>query len=198
MKKTGTIAAGVAVLVLLAAGAAWWTQRTPWGTPGDRPPLSGAVASFVLADRPEPAPEITFSDAAGNTLHLADFKGRVVLLNLWATWCAPCVKEMPALDRLEAKLGGPDFTVLALSIDREGLAKVQPFFEQNRIAALAPYLDQAGRAPALFGARGLPTTILIDRDGTVIGRQEKAAEWDDDGTQTLLRFYLDRGKAGSA
>ncbi|MBW8725859.1 MAG: TlpA family protein disulfide reductase [Inquilinus limosus] len=195
MRKRATIAAGVAGLaLLLAAGAAWWTQRTPEG----RPPLGGTVASFVLADRPEPAPEITFSDAAGNTLRLADFKGKVVLVNLWATWCAPCVKEMPALDRLQAKLGGADFAVLALSIDREGLAKVQPFFDAHKIAALAPYLDTGGRSPAQFGARGLPTTLLIDRDGTVVGRQEGAAEWDDDSSIALLRYYLDRGKAGSA
>jgi thiol-disulfide isomerase/thioredoxin len=195
MRKRATIAAGAAGLaLLLAAGAAWWTQRTPEG----RPPLGGTVASFVLADRPEPAPEITFSDAAGNTLRLADFKGKVVLVNLWATWCAPCVKEMPALDRLQAKLGGADFGVLALSIDREGLAKVQPFFDAHKIAALAPYLDTGGRSPAQFGARGLPTTLLIDRDGTVVGRQEGAAEWDDDSSIALLRYYLDRGKAGSA
>ena len=195
MRKRATIAAGVAGLaLLLAAGAAWWTQRVPEG----RPPLGGTVASFVLADRPEPAPEITFSDAAGNTLRLADFRGKVVLVNLWATWCAPCVKEMPALDRLQAKLGGADFTVLALSIDREGLAKVQPFFAANKIGALAPYLDPGGRSPATFGARGLPTTLLIDRDGTVVGRQEGAAEWDDDSSVALLRYYLDRGKAGSA
>jgi len=195
MRKGLRIVAGAAGLaVVLAAGAAWWTLRAP----KDRPPLGGAVASFVLADRPEPAPEITFSDAAGNTLRLADFRGKVVLLNLWATWCAPCVKEMPALDRLQAKLGGPDFAVLALSIDREGLAKVQPFFAQNRIASLPPYLDQGGRAPAAFGARGLPTTLLIDRDGRVIGRQEGAAAWDDDSAVALLRFYLDRGKAGAA
>lgn len=194
MRKRATIAAGVAGLaLLLAAGAAWWTLRTPEG----RPPLGGTVASFVLADRPEPAPEITFSDATGNTLRLADFKGKVVLVNLWATWCAPCVKEMPALDRLQAKLGGADFTVLALSIDREGLAKVQPFFAANKIGALAPYLDPGGRSPAQFGARGLPTTLLIDRDGTVVGRQEGAAEWDDDSSVALLRYYLDRGKAGS-
>lgn len=195
MRKRATIAAGAAGLaLLLAAGAAWWTQRTPEG----RPPLGGTVASFVLADRPEPAPEITFSDAAGNTLRLADFKGKVVLVNLWATWCAPCVKEMPALDRLQAKLGGPDFAVLALSIDREGLAKVQPFFAQNRIAALAAYLDPAGRSPALFGARGLPTTLLIGRDGTVIGRQEGGAAWDEEAAIRLMRYYLDLGKAKSA
>lgn len=194
MSRRGTIAAGVAGLVLLlAAGAAWWTLRAPEG----RPPLGGAVASFVLADRPEPAPEITFSDGAGNTLRLADFKGRVVLLNLWATWCAPCVEEMPALDRLEAKLGGPDFTVLALSVDREGLAKVQPFFAEHGIAVLDAYLDPAGRSPTLFGVRGLPTTLLIDRDGTVVGRQEGAAEWDDDGALRLLGYYLDRGEAGA-
>lgn len=195
MRKRATIAAGAAGLaLLLAAGAAWWTQRAPEG----RPPLVGTVASFVLADRPEPAPEITFSDAAGNTLRLADFKGKVVLVNLWATWCAPCVKEMPALDRLQAKLGGADFAVLALSIDREGLAKVQPFFDAHKIAALAPYLDPGGRSPAQLGARGLPTTLLLDRDGTVVGRQEGAAEWDDDSSIALLRYYLDRGKAKSA
>jgi thiol-disulfide isomerase/thioredoxin len=195
MRKRATIAAGLAGLVLLlAAGATWWTLRAP----GDQPPLDGAVASFALADRPEPAPEITFSDAAGNTLRLADFRGKVVLVNLWATWCAPCVKEMPALDRLQARMGGADFAVLTLSIDREGLAKVQPFFAQNKIAALPTYLDPTGRAPAILGVRGLPTTLLIDRDGTIVGRLEGGAAWDDDGAARLIHYYLDRGKARSA
>src|SRR5262249_41310529 len=140
---------------------------------GQEPPKD-----FVLHDAPRPVAAIKFDDAQGQSRSLADFKGKVVLLNIWATWCGPCRKEMPALDRLQAALAGPDFEVVALSIDRGGMDAVRKFFADTGIRNLAMYLDSAGQALRQLGAVGLPTTLLIERDGREIGRLIGPAEWD--------------------
>ncbi|MDE2166340.1 MAG: TlpA family protein disulfide reductase [Alphaproteobacteria bacterium] len=143
-------------------------------------------------DKPRSLPELHFANADGKDLSLGDFRGRVVLLNLWATWCVPCRKEMPTLDRLDAKLGGPGFEVVALSIDRRGLAAVQPFFKELGIKALRIYLDQSGKAAFTLDAPGLPTTLLIDRDGREIARKIGPAEWDSPEIEEVIRQHLSR------
>lgn len=119
-----------------------------------------------------------FVDGGGRDLTLADFRGRVVLLNVWATWCAPCREEMPTLDRLQAQLGGEDFHVLPLSIDRAGLGPVRRFYEEIGIAHLDMYLAEDIRAMLAFAVIGLPTSLLIDRQGRERGRLAGPAEWD--------------------
>ena len=119
-----------------------------------------------------------FVDGDGRDHTLADFRGRVVLLNVWATWCLPCREEMPTLDALQARLGGPDFHVLPLSIDQAGLAPVRRFYAQIGIRHLDMYLAESIRVLAAFAAAGLPTTILIDRAGRERGRLVGAADWD--------------------
>lgn len=119
-----------------------------------------------------------FVDGAGRNLTLADFRGRVVLLNIWATWCAPCREEMPTLDHLQAQLGGEDFHVLPLSIDRAGLGPVQRFYDEIGIQHLGQYLAEDIRAMLAFAVIGLPTTLLIDRQGRERGRLTGPAEWD--------------------
>jgi len=119
-----------------------------------------------------------FVDGDGRDLTLADFRGRVVLLNVWATWCAPCREEMPTLDRLQAQLGGDDFHVLPLSIDRAGLEPVRRFYEEIGIRHLGLYLAEDIRAMLAFAVIGLPTTLLIDRQGRERGRLTGPAEWD--------------------
>ena len=109
---------------------------------------------------------------------LDDFTGRVILLNVWATWCGPCVRELASLDRLQASLGGDKFQVVALSEDRGEAATVLPFFKQRQIQALAPYLDMSGVALAALKSQGLPTSILIDRTGQEVGRMLGGADWD--------------------
>src|SRR5262249_54091174 len=126
---------------------------------GQEPPKN-----FVMHDEPKSVAAIKFADAQGQSRNLADFKGKVVLLNIWATWCGPCRKEMPALDLLQAELGGPDFEVVALSIDRGGMDAVRKFFADIGIHNLAIYLDGSGQALRQLGAVGLPTTLLIDRE----------------------------------
>lgn len=119
-----------------------------------------------------------FVDGAGRDLKLGDFRGRVVLLNIWATWCAPCREEMPTLDALQARLGGEDFHVLPLSIDRAGLGPVRRFYEEIGIRHLDMYLAEDIRAMAALAVVGLPTTILIGGQGRELGRQVGPAEWD--------------------
>jgi thiol-disulfide isomerase/thioredoxin len=134
--------------------------------------------SFVLHDAAKPLVAIEFQDAQGQPRHLADFKGRVVVLNIWATWCVPCRREMPALDRLQAILGGPDFEVVPVSIDRGGIETVRKFFSEIGAHDLAMYLDASGQSLRTLRAMGLPTTLLIDRAGREIGRVVGPAEWD--------------------
>lgn len=155
-------------------------------------PLSAADApqKFALHQSPKPMPEIQFQDSAGKNLTLANFRGKVVLLNIWATWCLPCRREMPTLDRLQAELGGPDFQVLALSIDRGGFEAITKFYGEVGVKHLAMYLDTSTEAASALGAVGLPTTLLIDRDGREIGRLVGPAEWDSPNMVAFIRGYL--------
>ncbi|MDX8501872.1 TlpA disulfide reductase family protein [Mesorhizobium sp. VK4C] len=137
-----------------------------------------APQNFAVLDTPAAVRQISFADAAGQPKTLADYSGKVVLLNIWATWCAPCRKEMPTLDRLQAELGGPDFEVVALSMDRKGLDVVKKFYAEIGITHLALNIDTSAKAMFTLGAVGLPMTLLIDRDGKEIGRLIGPAEWD--------------------
>lgn len=143
-------------------------------------PLAAAEPARQLAlhDAPVRVPDITFEDETGVVRSLADFRGRVVLLNVWATWCVPCRTEMPTLDRLQAARGGPDFEVLALSIDRAGAEVVRRFFGEIGIKHLAIRVDATAKAAFSLGAVGLPATLLIDRGGREIARLIGPAEWD--------------------
>ena len=133
--------------------------------------------NWVIHDAPKPLAAIQFRDDQGQSRSLADFRGKVVLLNIWATWCVPCRKEMPALDRLNAALGGPDFEVTTLSIDR-AIDAVRKFFAEVGIKELAIYLDGSSSATRQLGVFGVPTTLIIDREGREIGRFIGPAEWD--------------------
>lgn len=179
--------------LLAAQGAlAIWLAAMLLPSMSDRPPLSGDMRTFDLSQPPSPAPDISFSDLSGNTLGLKDFRGQVVLINYWATWCAPCLRELPSLERLQAKLSDDDFRLIALSTDREGSEKVAPFLEENGFDELPVYLDPGNRTVAPFELIGLPTTILIDRQGREVGRYTGPAEWDGPGAVALIRFYLER------
>jgi thiol-disulfide isomerase/thioredoxin len=137
-----------------------------------------APRNFLLRDAPVAVPELEFADGEGHPRSLADFRGKIVLLNIWATWCLPCRKEMPTLDRLQAALGGDDFEVVALSIDRRGVDAVKKFFNEIGVQHLAIYVDSARKANYALDVEGLPATLLIDRRGLELGRISGPAEWD--------------------
>lgn len=180
----------LAPAALLALGIVVIFLR-PASKPGDdAPPLTGSVGAFQKTGKP--VAEISFKTGEGKTVALADMRGKVVLLNLWATWCGPCVREMPTLDRLQAELGGPAFEVVALSSDHGGAKAVEPFLRDNKLNNLGVYLDPTSQATRALEPRGLPTTLLIDKDGREVGRLEGAAEWDSAEAKALIRHYRDR------
>jgi thiol-disulfide isomerase/thioredoxin len=147
------------------------------------------TAAMSLHDAPRELPDVRFTDGSGKPLSLAEFRGKVVLLNLWATWCGPCREEMPTLDRLQAALGGPDFEVVALSIDRAGMGVVEAFYAEIGVKNLARYIDESGKAAQQLNAVGLPTTLLLDREGREIARHVGPAEWD---TPEMVTFFRQR------
>jgi thiol-disulfide isomerase/thioredoxin len=148
-----------------------------------------ALGQFIALDPRPPAPALVFTTRAGEPKQLADFREHLVLVNLWATWCAPCVEEMPALDRLQTKLGAA-LTVLAISEDRRGADLVEPFLTQHGINNLGIYLDPKSAATDAFGVQGLPTSFLIDGDGKIIGKLEGAAKWDEPAMLAVLQRYI--------
>ncbi len=123
-------------------------------------------------------PPLTFTDAEGKPYDLGHFGGRMLLVNLWATWCAPCVAEMPSLDRAQQALDAEGWTVLPLSSDRAGKSQVEPFYQRTGLRHLGIWLDPRGAAARAVGARGLPTSLVIDRQGQEVARLEGEAAWD--------------------
>jgi thiol-disulfide isomerase/thioredoxin len=155
------------------------------------------VGEFIPAASPQPAPELSFTDLAGNTAALADLKGKFVLLNLWATWCQPCLKEMPSLAALQARLG-PALTIVAVSEDRGGEVIVKLFVEKLGLDKLKIYLDPKSTASRAFAVRGLPTSLAIDSDGRVLGKVEGAADWDSDALRAELAKLMPPSGEGAA
>jgi len=198
----------VFVLVILAAGgglAFLYLSSAPDRRGNTSPASSGAVTGspsaalgqFTALDPPRPAPELSFAARDGSPMRLADFRGHWLLVNLWATWCAPCVREMPSLDRLQATLADR-LTILAVSQDRGGASVVASFLEPLGLASLHIYLDPKGALGQGLGARGLPTTFLLDDEGRVRAQLEGAAEWDSpEMLATLERYLRDRHAARS-
>lgn len=158
--------------------------------PGRNPLSVGHMAAFVFKSAPEELPEAGFIDAQGRERTLADWKGKVVLLNLWATWCAPCRKEMPGLDRLQAELGSDQFEVVAVSVDRTGIDGAKKFLDQIDVRSLAVLADPGARMATTLKAIGLPATLLIDRQGRELGRLIGPAEWDTPEAKALIRAAL--------
>ena len=183
----GSVGAAVLAAVVLATG--WWYGSSASGAPEFR----GSLGPFQTQAKPAPMPALSFVDAEGKARSLDEFKGKIVLLNLWATWCGPCVEEMSSLDRLQARLAGEGFTVVALAMDKQGKPLVEPFLSKLGVKNLAMYLDTSGNATRALKARGLPTTFLIDREGREIGRLEGAASWDSDAAAAFLSYWRDGG-----
>jgi thiol-disulfide isomerase/thioredoxin len=158
------------------------------------PLARGEVAALNVERQPRQAMPLAFKDADGVGKTLEDFHGRAVLLNLWATWCAPCRAEMPALDRLQAKLGGANFEVVAVNVDTARLEKPKAFLDEIGVKNLARYADSSGdafEALRVSGkALGLPTSLLIGKDGCELGIVAGPAKWDSDDAIRLIKALI--------
>ncbi len=162
------------------------------------PFAKGEVAAMNAASRPIRLPDVAFRDGKGAERRLSDWQGRTVLFNLWATWCVPCRKEMPALDELQAKLGGSDFEVVAVNIDTRDQDKPRAWLKEVGIERLAYYADPAAKVfqdlKQAGKAWGMPTTILVDGAGCEIGTLAGPAEWASDDAIGLVNAALGRAK----
>jgi len=160
------------------------------------PYARGEVAAAIVSTAPKPAPVIAFNGPDGQPTSLDAFKGRAVLLNLWATWCAPCRHEMPALDRLQAELGGGEFEVVAINVDTRNLEKPKTWLKDAGIARLAYYADPQGKVLQVLQRSGhvvgLPTTLILDAHGCEIAVLKGPADWASDDALRLVRAALGR------
>lgn len=160
---------------------------------------SGDMAKLVVHDQPRPAIAAPFTDLYGNRIGFEDYAGKVVLLNIWATWCPPCRAEMPSLDRLAGAMEGDDFAVVPLSTDRAGPERVAEFFEQIQVRNLPVLHDRSGDVARQAGVLGLPITLILDREGREIARLIGDADWDSPEARAILDrvIALTRTQAGS-
>ncbi len=171
----------------------------PKAESGAQGPLAGlnkgAMAAFVIKPTPEALPAVAFAGADGAPKSLSDWRGKVVLFNIWATWCVPCREEMPMLDKLQAELGGENFEVVAVNIDRGGSGKAAKFLTETGASNLELYTDPSGKLFSVVRAVGMPTTLLIDRDGREIGRLVGPADWGSPEAVALIKAAIAAPKA---
>jgi len=155
------------------------------------PLAHGEVAALTMATSPLRLPDLAFEDADGKPRKLSEWRGKTVLVNLWATWCVPCRKEMPALDSLQTKLGGKDFEVVAINIDTRDPEKPKNFLKEANLARLAYFTDTKAKVfqdlKNIGKALGMPTSILVDGQGCEIGTIAGPAEWASDDATTLIK-----------
>jgi thiol-disulfide isomerase/thioredoxin len=158
------------------------------------PLAHGEVAALTMATAPLKLPDLEFSDASGAPKRLSDWRGRIVLVNLWATWCVPCRKEMPALDQLQIKLGGPDFEVVAVNIDTRDPDKPKNFLKDANLTRLGYFSDPKAKVfqdlKSIGRALGMPTSVLVDGQGCEIATIAGPAEWASDDAIKLVQAAL--------
>ncbi|MGE0422686.1 MAG: redoxin domain-containing protein [Reyranellaceae bacterium] len=173
-------------LILVALVAISAAARAETG----KPPLSGSVAKLELKQPRAPIPTFAFKNLDGSDASYDAFKGKVVLINFWATWCIPCVKEMPSLNKLATTIGKDKFAVMALSLDGPTRAKVAPFIRGKELTALDVFLDDKRAAYGKLDIAVLPTSVLVDKQGREVGRLTGDAEWDTPEAIGLIRHLI--------
>ena len=178
VKPSRLVLIAAAALAVVVAGAAFVLYGMQPGAVHEQAGPPPALAPFALAAKPAPVPQVAIGDASGARLSLASFKGKYVLLNLWATWCAPCVKELPALAKLKAAASSGTFTVVAVDVGRNTAGEARTFLDAHDARALDTYVDSNIALLRAFNAFGLPLTVLIDPQGREIGRAVGPAQWD--------------------
>ncbi len=177
---------------------AFFLTATVFGVHGhaamaDPPPLTGEMSRFSFAETPQSFDQISLVNLQDNDVSLSQYRGKVVLVNVWATWCGPCVMEMPGLDHLSATLGGDDFVVLPVSIDRGGSHQANPFLNRMGVKSMTPLFDRSNSIGRFLSASRIPVTLIIGRDGNEIGRITGAADWDSEEARALLKYFINYG-----
>jgi thiol-disulfide isomerase/thioredoxin len=164
------------------------------------PLAHGEVAALTMASKPLKLPDLAFEDADGKPKKLSDWQGKTVLVNLWATWCVPCRKEMPALDRLQTRLKGPNFEVVAINIDTRDPEKPKNFLKNAGLTTLGFFNDEKAKVfqdlRGIGRALGMPTSVLVDAKGCEIATIAGPAEWDSDDAIKLIRAAVQPSAAG--
>ncbi len=173
------------------------TLAVPGVRAAEGPPISGSVQNFDVRDEPVPMPQIPLQTNLNQDRPLSDFRGRVILVNFWATWCTGSWRELPTLERLQARLGGDSFTVVIVSQDVEGWPVIEPFLKQRRFGFPESYYDAGFK---LGDAVNLPPqmgSILIDEQGREVGRLDGPADWDTDEAAALIQYYINAASDGA-
>lgn len=191
-RKNGIVVVGMLVFAVSVAGAWLSPRQSATAQTPDVRSVDSVQSQFVFTPyaSPRPIANVEFEDGQGRKQTLAGLRGKVVLLNVWATWCGPCRAEMPTLDRLQSELGSKEFEVVALSIDRGGQGVVKRFFDETKVQVLAVYVDASAAAQDKLGIVGFPTTLLIDREGREIARHIGPAQWDRREVIDFIKRYL--------
>jgi thiol-disulfide isomerase/thioredoxin len=201
--------AGLLALVALGGGAAWYglASHDPTAGAGEcrasktvaehlKPLAKGELAALGVHQTPKPPPVIAFQGPDGQPMSLASFKGKTILVNLWATWCVPCRQEMPALDKLQAELGGSDFEVVAINVDTRNREKPKAWLQENGIRKLAYHADPDGKLLQVLQKSGhvvgLPTTFVVDASGCEIALLKGPAEWASPDALAFMKTALGR------
>jgi thiol-disulfide isomerase/thioredoxin len=206
----GAVAVGAAIGFAAAVSGFGGLTRKTAGDPACQgavalsnriaPLAHGEVAALTMAQTPLRLPDLAFLDAGGEPKKLSDWRGRTVLVNLWATWCVPCRKEMPALDNLQNKLGGADFQVVAINIDTRDPAKPKAFLKDANLTKLDYFTDTGAKVfqdlKSIGRALGMPTSVLVDGQGCEIATIAGPAEWDSDDAVKLISAALKPAAAG--
>ncbi len=205
--RMSRLALALPVLLAVAGAGAWWGLSSAGGAGVPeacrasvatverlKPLAKGELAALVVASPPKAAPEIAFTGPAGQAMTLADLKGKATLVNLWATWCVPCREEMPALDRLQAELGGSGFEVVAINVDTRNPDKPRAWLQENGIRNLAYYADPGGKLLQVLQRSGhvvgLPTTLLVDEKGCEVALLKGPAAWASPDALAVVRAAL--------
>ena len=151
--------------------------------------LKNELEDFELSKEKKNISNLIFKDHKEKEISFSDFKGKILLVNFWATWCAPCIKEMPSLDRLETKING-DFDVIAISVDRDGVEKVTDFFDENKISNLEKFFDIKNSLAKEMNLYGVPTSFFVNKEGDLIGYSQGDMEWDNDTVINFINYLI--------
>ena len=187
--------ASIAVLVIAAGAAIWWFFDAKSSEKSASPPLTGWMQNFTPSGDAPPTPPLSVQAKEGRAVPLTELGGKITLVNFWATWCGPCIREMPSLLRLHKTRGGKDFHVIALSQDLQGWPKVASFLKRHDLDGLPIFVDDKTAVARALKVKGLPTSILLGRDGRELGRLAGHAEWDSAEALALIDHYVKEAKS---